>query len=147
MAAVLLYQLGAYTFEVAPLNIHETTEETGHDLAAKDIIGAHRPREAMGEADNRRVFEGLLFPRALGGFASLEGLKAISKSGVPQLLLRGDGAMLGFWFVEKVKDKHEYLDRHGVGRMIGFSIDLVKSPLAPSAEAMMSTLATLVSLF
>jgi uncharacterized protein len=143
----MLYQLGAYTFEVAPLNMHETEEEVGHDLAAKDIIGALRPHEAMGEADNKRTFKGRLFPHKLGGVASLEGLKATSKSGIAQMLIRGDGSVFGWWFIERVRETHTYIDRTGVGRLIEFDIELIKSPTAPNAGTMGSMISTLMSLF
>ena len=48
-----LYQLGAIQFQVAPVNISEVSRETGSDFAAKDVMGAPRPREYVGEADER----------------------------------------------------------------------------------------------
>jgi phage protein U len=61
------------------------------------------------------------------------------------MLMRGDGAVFGWYVIEKMTDKHSYLDVAGVGRMIEFEIELVKSPNAASVASMISTLASLFS--
>jgi len=140
-----LYQLGAIQFQVAPVNISEVSRETGSDFAAKDVMGAPRPREFVGEADERLTFAGTLFPRKFGGLSGIDALQSIARAGQPQMLMRGDGAVFGWYVIEKVTDKHSYLDVAGVGRMIEFEIELVKSPNAASAASMMSTLMSLFS--
>lgn len=139
----MLYQLGAMTFEVYPLNVGTVEREGGSDYAAKDIVGAHRPREFVGEADEKVKLSGFLYPHKFGGVAQLSALQAIAKMGVPQLLLRGDGSLLGWFIIEKVTDKHTYIDRVGVGRMIEFEVELVKSPVGASAGGMAFTLLSL----
>jgi phage protein U len=61
-------------------------------------------------------------------------------SGEPQMLIRGDGAALGWFFVDHVHEQSEYLSASGVGNQINVTIDLVKSPDAASAESMLSML-------
>jgi phage protein U len=140
-----LYQLGAIQFQVAPVNVSEVSRETGSDFAAKDVMGAPRPREFVGEADERLTFAGTMFPQKFGGLSGIEALQSIARAGQPQMLMRGDGAVFGWYVIEKVTDKHSYLDVAGVGRMIEFEIELVKSPNAASAASMMSTLMSLFS--
>jgi phage protein U len=140
-----LYQLGAIQFQVAPVNVSEVSRETGSDFAAKDVMGAPRPREFVGEADERLTFAGTMFPQKFGGLSGIDTLQSIARAGQPQMLMRGDGAVFGWYVIEKVTDKHSYLDVAGVGRMIQFEIELVKSPNAASAASMMSTLVGLFS--
>ena len=140
-----LYQLGAIQFQVVPVNISEVSRETGSDFAAKDVMGAPRPREYVGEADERLTFAGTLFPQKFGGLSGIDALQAIARAGQPQMLMRGDGSVFGWYVIEKVTDKQSYLDIAGVGRMIEFEIELVKSPNAASVGAMMSTLTSLFS--
>ena len=140
-----LYQLGAIQFQVTPVNISELSRETGSDFAAKDVMRAPRLREFVGEADERLTFAGTLFPQKFGGLSGIDALQAIARAGQPQMPMRGNGSAFGWYVIEKVTDKHSYLDVTGVGRMIEFEIKLVKSPNAASVSAMMSTLTSLLS--
>ena len=75
-----LYQLGAIQFQVAPVNISEVSRETGSDFAAKDVMGAPRAREFVGEADERLTFAGTMFPQKFGG---LSGIARCNRSPAP----------------------------------------------------------------
>jgi phage protein U len=139
----ILYQLGAFTFDVFPVNVHEVERQMGADYAAKDIVGAMRPREFTGEADDRVKLSGRLFPQRLGGVAGIGALQALARTGEPQLLIRGDGEVLGWYLIEQVTDKHSFLDVAGVGRMIELDVELIKTPLRAAAGGMIATIASL----
>jgi phage protein U len=139
----ILYQLGAFTFDVFPINVQEVERQVGADFAAKDIVGAMRPREFTGEADDRVKLSGRLFPQKLGGVASVGALQALARTGEPQMLIRGDGEVLGWYLIEQVTDKHSFLDVAGVGRIIELDVELVKTPLRASAAGMIATIAGL----
>lgn len=132
----MLYACGGVAFEVAPVNIHVFEREVGADFAAKDIVGERRPREFTGEADEKVSFSGRLFPQRFGGLEGLGALQAMARAGQPQILIRGDGLNLGWYLIESVKDRHAYIDREGVGRMIEFDIELVATPRRAGAGAM-----------
>jgi phage protein U len=139
----MLYQLGNVQFEVAPVNVHEVAHEVGADFAAKDIVGAARPREFVGESDEPFTLSGKLFPAHFGGLGGLEALESMARSGQPQMFVRGDGTVFGWFLIERVKSKSSFLDRLGVGKMIEFEIELQRSPNAASAGSMLSTLMSL----
>jgi phage protein U len=140
----MLYQLGAAQFDVAPVNVHQVKRSVGADFAAKDIVGAPRPREFVGEADEQISLSGKIFPAHFGGLGGLAAMEAMARSGQPQMLVRGDGAVLGWYVIVKLSELQSHLDRNGVGKIIDFEMTLMKSPTAASAGAM---LATLMSLF
>lgn len=140
----MLYQLGAAQFEVAPVNIHQVKRQLGADFAAKDIVGAPRPREFVGEADEQITLLGKIFPAHFGGLGGLSAMEEMARGGQPQMLVRGDGAVLGWYVIVKLAEQQSHLDQNGVGRLIEFEMTLMKSPTAASAGAM---LATLMSLF
>ena len=138
----MLYQLGGVQFSVAPTNIDAVSRERGADFAVKDIIGAQRPREFMGVGDSEVTLSGKLITHRFG-MGALETLAAMAQSGQPQMLARGDGYILGWHFVEKLKEKHSYLDARGVGRIIEFDITLKQSPSGATASSILSTLMSL----
>jgi phage protein U len=139
----MLYQLGAVQFEVAPVNIHQVKREVGADFASKDIVGGPRSREFVGEADEQITLAGKIFPAHFGGLGGLATIEAMARSGQPQMLLRGDGVVLGWYAIERLSESQSYLDRRGVGKIIEFNIALVKSPNSASAGSMLSTLMNL----
>lgn len=140
----MLYQLGPITIETAGLEVHEVTRDYGADYAAKDLIGAQRSREFTGEADEKITLSGTIFPyRQAGTFQKLADLEALAKSGVPQLLVRGDGRNLGWMLIERVREKASHISAHGVGRVTTYEIEMVKSPVAASTDSIVSLLVQL----
>ena len=138
----MLYQLGGVQFSVAPTNIDAVSRERGSDFAVKDIIGAQRPREFMGVGDSEVTLSGKLITHRFG-MGALETLAAMAQSGQPQMLARGDGYILGWHYVEKVKEKHSWIGPLGVGRIIEFDLELKQSPGGATASSMVSMLMSL----
>jgi phage protein U len=142
----MLFQLGSVTFEVAPVNVDATDLSMGSDYAAHEVIGAQKPRESTGQADTRLRLSGKLFPEKFG-IGAWPSLQAMSVSGTPQMLIRGDGTVFGWQLIEKLNEKHTYLGVDGVGRVIEFDIEMVQSPDGASAGSMLNLLGDLISSF
>lgn len=136
----MLYQLGGIQFSVYPLNTHEVERQASADFAAKDVIGALRPREAVGEGDNSIRLRGRLFPQKFGGLDGLAALDAMRVSQAPHILVRGDGRSYGWWVIEQISETSSQLDARGVGRVVEIDVSLVKAPGAPSAGSYIATL-------
>lgn len=139
----VLFQLGGMQFSVMPVNIAEVERETGSDYAAKDVVGSARPREFTGIADEKIKLKGVLFPHKFGGGSGLAALQIMAQAGEPQMLIRGDGGVFGWYVIERVTDTHTFIDLAGVGRMIEFEIELVRTPLRGSIGGMIGTLISL----
>lgn len=140
----MLYQLGTVTFEVLTPNIHKVGRSTTTDFAAKDVMGAMRPREHTGEGDEGIRLAGRILPDHLGGLGSLEDLDKMRRTGVAQILVRGDGTNMGWFVIEGIDEQHEYLAKDGVGRWIEFDVALTRAP-KPSAASYIRTLLRLFS--
>ena len=138
-----LMSLGGIVFEVAPINLHEIETIVGGDFAAKDVVGAARPREFMGEADTTITLSGKMFPQKFGGLSGFTALQFMAQAGIPQMVVQGSGAVWGFYIIDKVTRKDTYLDAGGVGRMIEFEVNLIRSPVGPTISGMMSQLSRL----
>lgn len=138
-----LYQLGAIQFQVMPVNLQEVERETGGDWAAKDVVGARRPQEYMGPADDTITLAGCVFPHKFGGASGITALHGMAEAGQPQMLVRGDGTVFGWYVLKRVSETNGYLDAVGVGRFIEFEVELLRAPLGPSVAGMMSMLTNL----
>jgi phage protein U len=124
----ILYQVGSLSFEPAPLSPQEFERETGADFVKKDIVGAQRPSEAVGEGDETLSITAVLFPFAFGGLPALDVLDAMRKSQQCQPVMRGDGRWMGLYYIVKVREKHTDIGAFGVGRQIQVTIQLDKEP-------------------
>ncbi|MCF1744239.1 phage tail protein [Paradevosia shaoguanensis] len=122
----MLYQLGPLAIDTMPFSADSMGRDGGGDLAAKDVMNRLRPREFMGEADEKIQISGQLLPSKIGGLAELEMAHAMSRSGTALPLMRGDGKMYGWFAIEHVSEQHADLLRTGVGFTVKYTLDLVK---------------------
>jgi len=136
----MLFGLGAVQIDVYPVSIKTTEYMFGSDYAEKPIVGAMQPLEWMGPKNGTVTLSCALFPQKFGGLSSLMILQGLAIAGIPQMLIRGDGMVLGFWVIDQVSDSHTYIDRAGVGRMVEVEINLIQSPMGPSIGGMIETL-------
>lgn len=123
----MLMQVGPLQFDIAPLNAHQTTREAKTDYAKKDVIGRRKIYEYVGEGDESFVVEGRLFPFKLGGLGALALLNTIRVSGMPQFVVRGDGAALGWFVIISAREVGTYLHASGVGQQIELSVTLERA--------------------
>jgi uncharacterized protein len=141
----MLYQWGLIQFEVQPLNVHAADHETATDWAHKDIAGASIYREWVGENDEKLFISGRLFPYRIGGLSNLEVFEATRRAGTANMLIRGDGSVLGWFVCEKLVRQHTYLSGQGVGQQIAFEAHLARVPVPPSATYLSAMWNTVVA--
>lgn len=129
----VLFQWGVIRFEVYPLNIHEFDHDTETDWAHKEIAGAAIYREWVGENDERLFFRGHIFPYRIGGMDSLNAFEQQRRAGYSNLMVRGDGRVLGWFVCEKLVRANTFLSAEGVGQQIAFEAAFARVPV-PEAE-------------
>jgi phage protein U len=127
----MLMQLGSVAFEVYPLNAHEHTRSAEMGFVEKAVLGARPPLEKVGEGAETRTISGRVFPRKFGGLGQLASLEAARAAGQPLFLMRGDGAPLGFFVIERLSETNTYLAANGVGQVIEFDV-MLKAAGRPS---------------
>lgn len=140
----MLFQLGSVTFEVWPFNVDNYTHQTGYDFAVKETIGNRKPREGTGIGDEYLDFSGKLFPEKLGGTATMDVLQSMLESGSSHILVRGDGRNMGWFIIEKVRQRASHINREGVGRLIEFDIALTRAD-KPTPASYIATLLRILS--
>lgn len=138
----MLYCLDGVTFDAQPTNVHEVDRTSGQDWAEKPLMGAAPRFEATGTAPSLIRMQGKIFPQMFGSGA-LGLLQTMAESSSPHMLIRGDGAVLGWYAVRFFRERHSYLAPDGLGRVIEFDLDLVSTPIGPSAGALQSVLTSL----
>ncbi|MGA0615955.1 phage tail protein [Paracoccus sp. KR1-242] len=129
----MLMLLGPLLFEVQPFNLTDATHSYGASHVEKPVLGGRQPLEYTGEETESWSFRAILFPQVFGGEDGLTLLKIMSRSGLPQYMMRGDGSMMGWMVVTSVTERSSYLDRSGVGKVIEIDINVSRSD-APTAQ-------------
>lgn len=124
-----LYKWGAVEWTVWPFNTNEVDHTVETDWAHKEIVGAALYREWVGENDEKIHFRGMLFPYRLGGVSDIERLNAMRRSGIADLLVRGDGTYMGWFVCERLQRSHTFLSSEGVGRQISFEAEFARVPV------------------
>lgn len=131
---VTLLQWGpSLQFQVWPLNFHEMDHETSSDWAHKEIAGAPIYREWVGENDELRHLRGKLFPYRIGGMYEIDHFEALRRGGIAQMMVRGDGQVLGWYVCEKLVRSHTFPSTEGIGRQIAFEAIMARVPV-PAAD-------------
>lgn len=120
----MLMMIGPLQFKVAPFNATEYSRAHGATYAEKPVIGARPPLEFMGTAGEKISIKAILFPETLGENGNLALLTALRAAGVPQFMIRGDGALFGWVVIEAVTETSTYLAANGVGKQIDVDITL-----------------------
>lgn len=139
----MLYIIGPVVIDVYPYNVHEVSRERETDFAEKSVLGRLPPNEWVGEKSDTITMSGKLLPEHLpGGVERHAMLHAMREAAEPQLVLRGDGAVLGWFLVTKATEKETLLNARGVGREIDIEITLKRDD-PPSAGGALGSLFSL----
>ena len=143
----MLYQIGTVQFTLDGLQPHEIEREAGADFAEKDVIGALKPAEPVGEGDDVIKLTCLLytgFQQQRAGLYTLNALDEMRLAQVPQIMVRGDGTSLGWRRITNISEKGRKLDISGRPKVIAYEITLKKTPM-PGVGARLAFLYNLLS--
>lgn len=119
----MLMSIGPFVFDLIQ-NVEAYDGESNEDFARKDVVGARKPYEHVGPGDDKLTMIGRLFPGRLGGEGAVEALRGLQRAAAPQLVVRGDGKLLGWYLILRVRDRNEYLNGRGVPGHVELDIDL-----------------------
>jgi phage protein U len=139
-----LFAIGSVRFEVAPVNVTGFDRETSGRYAEKPVMGRRPPLEFMGEGPETITLPVKLFPYTFGGEGAIGALDGMRSSGNPYYLMRGDGAPLGWFVVDRVRQSDTWLSSTGVGRVIEVTLGLKRSD-PPDASGLYSIISGLFS--
>ena len=116
-------------------------------MGTKRLLGlddASRSREgflAVDECDKLSI-HGRLFPLKLGGLGVLSLAHSIREQGAAQMVVRGDGLVLGWFVITDISEAHTYLSADGVGQLIEVTVDIERAD-KPSQQEYFSQLMNL----
>lgn len=143
----VMMQLGAYQFSISTAAYQTLRRSVAYRWSAQDRIGRSAALQFTGLGEDTLTLDGVIFPthkhvshRASGagfsteGFArshasgasQLDAMREQAATGKPQLLLDGQGQILGQWVIERIEEQQDTFARAGVARRQTFSLKLRK---------------------
>jgi phage protein U len=152
----MLMSWGPLQFDVVRTNIHEWGRATSADWAKHEVLGAPIQKEFTGPGDDELVLRGRVFPMfirmhfqgpqqagANPGLTELELIQTYQDAGVPQMMVRGDGVVMGWYVLERFNQDHSFLDPQGRGKIVGFEAHFSRFPGKPQPEGFFQSLFSL----
>lgn len=131
----MLAQLGSTLFEIYPLNAHEMSLDSAADFAEKSVMGRRPTLEFMGEGAETRTISCRIYPNKFGGLSSVDDLHAQRAAGKALPYMRGDGAAIGWFVIERITEKASYLDPTGVGQVIEVEVQIKRADEVDASAA------------
>lgn len=138
----MLGQFGPITFEIQPVNFDETSRETTAGFVEKPVMGRRQPLEFVGDEGEAFKINVKLFPFHFGGMNELGMLDTVRKTGVAQILIRGDGEILGWYNLTSLTERQTNIGAGGVGRKIEVEMSLKRCD-PPNAASYFASIAGL----
>ena len=144
----MLFQIGAVAIDVRPFNVDAVEREGSADFADKDLLGRRKGSEAVGIGTETLEVSGTVLPftRRGNGLPALETMWGQMRAQMPVFVLRGDGMVLGWMRIDRIKEKHSSLAQGGVGQEIAHETRLTRVD-PPGSDTALSQLDQLLSLF
>ncbi|MFN3892011.1 MAG: phage tail protein [Beijerinckiaceae bacterium] len=136
----MLFMLGGVRVTHSGFNVEKMGRENNSEYAEYKVVGAEPKYEFMGDAGRKITLSGKIFPFALGGYSALSILEGMRQSGVPTMLVRGDGGFFAWVIIESVKEEHKSLNYLGVGQEVEHEITLLRAdpPIAAGLGSFLS---------
>jgi uncharacterized protein len=142
---LVLFQLGPITIDVFPYNVDSVEREAAADWAHKHQVGRLPGAEFVGEGEDRLTLRGQILPTKIGGLGDLAAMHGLRAAGTPVIAVRGDGAVMGWYAIDHVREAHDLLAPNGVGQVVKYEVRLFR--VDPRDGAAGSLLDMLMSLF
>ena len=101
--------LGGHAFQAVGFSFSDLSRETEADWAKIEVVGRESALHWTGPKGQDMTIKGAIFPRSLGGMASLDALRADASAGRVMTLVTGAGDVLGRYVLEKVSEEMTHL--------------------------------------
>lgn len=136
----MLFMVGGVQVTHSGFNV-DAVERAGEAVfATYHVVGAEPQYEFMGEGERTIALSGKIHPIALGGGSSLSALEAMRQAGKPTMLVRGDGGFHAWVIIDKISEKHHWLNSFGQPQVVEHEISMKRcdSPQAAGLGALLS---------
>lgn len=123
MSEVML-KLGSYTFSLNTAAYQRLQRTTAYKWNAQERINNNAARQYTGPGDDSIKLAGAIFPQFRGGAGQIDEMRALGKTGQPQLLVDSIGRVHGYWCINSIDETQTKHIAGGIPRQQEFSLSL-----------------------
>ncbi len=128
MAELVIARLGDVEFSVSAGSFESLRRLTRWRIDRPDPIDGMGVPVHRGRFDDSVTLSGVVFPGYVGGLSSVERIRQLGDSAQSALLVDGEGAIYGRWFVEMLEEEQTHHTPTGKPRRIAYMMTLVAVP-------------------
>lgn len=123
MSSVMM-QLGSFQFAIDTATHQELTRSTTYRWPEQETYGTRPTAQYTGPGKDTVTLKGVIHPEFRGGFGQVDRMRVIASSGVPQMLITGEGVLMGRWCIEQIDESQTIFDTFGRPRRQDFTLQL-----------------------
>ena len=120
----VMMQLGRFQFSVETAAYQELSRSTQWRWPELETYGSLPTSQYTGPGKDTLSIKGVIFPEFRGGFDQVDQLRSLGDEGGPQILVSGEGAIMGRWCIEQLDEGQTILDTAGRPRRQELSMQL-----------------------
>lgn len=123
--------LGGFAFEALGFGFDEMGRDVDTQWAEVKVAQGWDALQWMGPSKEEVEIRGVLFPEALGGLGSLDGIRQLASTGSPMPLVSLGGNIYGLFVVIGLKEDQATFNAQGLPRMDKYRLRLRRYPGSP----------------
>ncbi|SOZ37706.1 phage tail protein [Cupriavidus neocaledonicus] len=121
---VMMMQLGSFQFGITTAAYQELSRSTEYRWPSQERYGQREALQFTGPGADTMTLRGVIYPEWRGGRGQVERMRAAAAAGQPQMLVSGQGAIMGRWVVERIEEGQTIFAAGGVPRRQEFTMNL-----------------------
>lgn len=126
LGATVMMQLGSFQFSITTAAYQELRRRTEYRWASQDRFGKLPALQFTGPSGDTITLSGTIYTEFRGGIGQLDDLRSLAGLGLPQLLIDGNGRLLGRFVIEGVDEGQSVFAGYGRPRKQEFTLQLRK---------------------
>lgn len=120
----VMMQLGSYQFSLPTAAYQELTRSTEYRWPEQETFGVLPTSQFTGRGKDTITLQGVILPEFRGGYGQIDELRDLAATGLPQLLVSGEGRLMGRWCIEKIDEKQQVFAAKGRPRRQEFTMQI-----------------------
>lgn len=108
-----LLTLGPYTFEIATAAYSTLLRQARERWARLNPVGGPTVLQHLGPGAHQIELEGVVYPHWRGGLRQIDQMRELMATGEPQIMVTGEGDVMGYWAIEAVEEEQGDLQNGG----------------------------------
>ncbi|MBZ9850130.1 phage tail protein [Mesorhizobium sp. CA14] len=116
--------LGPFRFSLSTAAYQSLERSDEFRWVAQERIGREPAAQFIGPGQTTFALSGTIYPHFRGGWGQVEAMRAIAKTGAPQMLVSGLGRIFGLFYIENVSETQTIFWDNGAPRKQEFNLDL-----------------------